>query len=148
MANVPRTGVGEAYRLGPLLVRRRKPDGRIGRTWWLALALLVIAATIAACASTQPKLAVEWQPRDAATSVHGRIVNRHSLPAREIRLLVEGLDADGRVGWTRMGYVAAIVRSGESVPFDVPIPAPAARYRVSVLSFQWELPPASPGRGR
>ena len=62
--------------------------------------------------------------------------------------MVEGLDAREHRDWTRVAYVAAIVQSGESVPFDVPIPAPAASYRVSAVSVQWQLPAASPGRGR
>jgi hypothetical protein len=52
-----------------------------------------------------------------------------------MRLRVETLDAAGGVTGSQIGYVSGYVTPGSRVYFEVPLPAKAPNYRVSVLSF-------------
>jgi hypothetical protein len=85
---------------------------------------------------------LDWQvtkePRGAI--VRGRIGNPYAVPARDIHLLVEGLDAGGSVVTTMTSVVRRIVLSGDRAPFEVLVPGDAARYRVSVVTFDLVLP--------
>ncbi len=113
--------------------------------------LLVTTTLGAGCASAdRPQFQLEWQVMQGpgGPSVKGRVLNEAPLPARDLRLLIEGLDASDHVVTKTLGVLPIIVPSRSSVPFDVPVPGTAASYRVSVQSFQWVLPPASPGRSR
>ena len=114
------------------------------------LAIVLIAAAIAACArgpeaptpSSTPQFHLDWQttsePRGGV--VRGQLINRHALPARDIHLLVEGLDGGGNVVTMSTTVLRRIVLSGERAPFDVLVPGAADRYRVSVVSFDLVLP--------
>jgi hypothetical protein len=116
----------------------------------LALSLAALTWSEVGCASSRepPLFQLDWQvvPAPRGPSVKGHLVNRGSLPARDLRLLVEGLDDSGHVLTKTLGVLSQIVESGGSTPFDVPVPGTAASYRVSVLSYEWVLPPASTGR--
>lgn len=117
----------------------------------VAVSLVALAASHVGCASREPPLfQLDWQvvSERGGPAVKGHVVNRASLPARDLRLLVEGLDDSGRVVTKTLGVLAQMVESGGSTPFDVPVPGTAATYRVSVLSYQLVLPPASTGRSR
>ena len=88
-------------------------------------ALLLIAAAAAGCASADvaprdaSKFQLDWQtesePRGAL--VRGQLRNGHPLPARDIHLLVEGLDASGRAVTSSTTVLRRIVLSGERAPF-------------------------------
>jgi hypothetical protein len=80
---------------------------------------------------------VEWQPdeRGGKTLVSGYVTNQWGLGARNVRLRVEALDAAGGVTATYIGYVNGYVTPGARVYFEVPVPAKAPNYRVTVLSF-------------
>lgn len=89
---------------------------------------------------------VEWEVGQARTErpvVSGYVYNDHGLTASGVRLLVESLDAGGRVVGRTVGYV-----DGGGVPakgrtyFEVPVTVRGAAYRVSVGSVDW-----SPGGG-
>jgi hypothetical protein len=75
--------------------------------------------------------------------VRGHLLNGHGLPARDIHLLVEGLDSAGGVISRTTSAVQQIVRSGERASFDVPVPGGAERYRVTVVTFDLVLPRSS-----
>ena len=86
------------------------------------------------------KLDWELVGRPDSPVVRGHIQNAALLPAKDFRLLVEGLDANGQVTTTVVGNVPGIVLAGDRLPFEVPVPSPDGQYRVSVLSFEWILP--------
>ena len=122
----------------------------IGRKLFVTV-LAVIASLAVGCASARrPQFQLDWQVSQGpgGPSVKGHVMNASLLPARDLRLLVEGLDGPGTVQTTTLGVLPIIIPSRGSVPFDIPVPGTAASYRVSVLSFTWVLPPASPGRSR
>ena len=85
---------------------------------------------------------LDWQvtKETRGAIVRGQIGNPYGVPARDIHLLVEGLDAGGSVVTTMTSVVRRIVLSGDRAPFDVFVPGDAARYRVSVVSFDLVLP--------
>jgi hypothetical protein len=119
----------------------------MGRLAGAVLALLTLLAV--GCAGRESRsFKLDWQVSEAAggPALNGRIHNAHPLPARHIKLLVEGIDDSGAVVNRTLGVVESIVRSGESMPFSVPVPQ-APRYRVSVLSWDLQTPtPSSGGR--
>lgn len=119
---------------------------RSGRLATAALALVTLLAL--GCAGRQRAFTLDWQVSDAAggPALNGRIYNPYPLPARRIKLLVEGLDESGAVVNRTLGVIESIVRSGESLPFSVPVPS-ATQYRVSVLSWDLQTPGSSPGGG-
>jgi len=117
----------------------------------LAVGLIAVGYGAAGCASaSESPFQLEWQvsPESRSPSVKGHVFNRGSLPARNLRLVIEGLDASGRVVTTTLGVLSQTVESGGSTPFDVPVPGTAASYRVSVQSFEWVLPAGGAGRSR
>jgi len=112
-------------------------------------ALLALAVVLAGCASaagapprSERQFQVDWQvmkePR--GTVVRTRLLNPYGPSARDVRLLVEGLDAAGGVMTTTTSVVRQIIRSGERAAFDVPVPDGADRYRVTVVAFDLILP--------
>ena len=80
---------------------------------------------------------VEWQAdeRRGRPIVGGYVTNQFGLPMRNVRLRVEALDPAGGVTASYIGYVSGYVNPGSRVYFEVPVPAKAPSYRVSVLSF-------------
>ena len=85
---------------------------------------------------------LDWQvtkePRGAI--VRGHLGNPYAVPARDIHLLVEGLDGGGNVVTTTTSAVRRIILSGDRASFDVLVPGDAERYRVSVVAFDLMLP--------
>lgn len=83
-------------------------------------------------------LKLDWkvaeQPGRAV--VYGYVFNDFGLAARDVSLLVEGLDPEGRVVTRAYGRVPFVVAPGTSGYFETAV-APAARYRVSVSSYTW-----------
>ena len=51
------------------------------------------------------------------------------------RLLVETLDADGRLTASRVGFIPGHVGAFDNVYFEEPIRVPGAAYRVSIASW-------------
>ena len=72
--------------------------------------------------------------------VRGQLVNTHAVPARDIHLLVEGLDASGHVVVRTTSVLRRIVLAGDRAGFDILVPAPADRFRVTVVSFDLVTP--------
>ncbi|HEV8639847.1 MAG TPA: hypothetical protein VGV13_01980 [Methylomirabilota bacterium] len=75
--------------------------------------------------------------RKGRPNVQGYLLNDWGFPAIKIMLKVESLDTAGRVVTTTPGYVAGQVTPGMRAYFEVPVPAAAPSYRVSVWSFDW-----------
>jgi hypothetical protein len=88
--------------------------------------------------------AVDWQvgERRGRPVVTGHVVNKYGQIAREMRLLVESLDAAGQVTATTIGYVRGDVLPGPHVYFEVPLARAAPAYRVNVLSWDWRGGPS------
>jgi hypothetical protein len=86
---------------------------------------------------------LDWQvtKHTRGAIVRGYLGNPYAVPARDIHLLVEGLDAAGGVVTRTTSAVRRIVLSGDRVPFDV-LAGDAERYRVSVVAFDLVLPRA------
>ena len=74
--------------------------------------------------------------------VRGQLLNGHAVAARDIHLLVEGLDGAGNVLTRTTSVLRRIVLAGDRAPFDVPVRGDAERYRVTVVSFDLILPRA------
>jgi hypothetical protein len=93
---------------------------------------------------TPNQVHLEWRPeaRGDRTRVTGYIYNDWILPARNIVLLVESVDANGQVVGRTGARVDRVLTPGSRSYFDVSIPTPAASYRVAVASLTW-----SPGDG-
>src|SRR5918996_182946 len=124
------------------------PSASAVSTGRLVLVLLLLAALLGCARATErvssgaPQFHLDWQatsePRGSV--VRGQLVNGHALPARDIHLLVEALDASGDVVSRTTSVLRRIVLSGERAPFDVLVPGHAERYRVTVASFDLVLP--------
>ena len=95
-------------------------------------------------AVTSNQLHLEWQPelRGDRTRISGYVYNDWIMPARDIILLVESLDANGQVVGRTGARVDRVLTPGTRSYFDVPVSTPAARYRVTVANLRW-----SPGDG-
>jgi hypothetical protein len=110
------------------------------------LALVLYLALLAAPAIAQTDfggdparyLKLDWraQPEGAFTAVWGHVFNDYGLPARDIVLLVESLDAAGRPVAQANAWIPYVVAPGTTAYFEARLPA-AAAYRVSVASFHW-----------
>ena len=74
----------------------------------------------------QPDRAVVW----------GHVFNDFGLAARDVSLLVEGLDASGRVVTRAVAHVPFVITPGTHGYFETVV-GPAAGYRVSVYSYTW-----------
>lgn len=115
-----------------------------------ALLLVLLLLTLGACAggpaitarTEKPQFQLDWQvmQRERGAAVRGQLFNPYGLAARDIHLLIEGLDATGAVVNRTTHAVQQIVRSREKATFDVPVIEGAERYRVSVVTFDLILP--------
>ena len=82
---------------------------------------------------------LEWEPgeRRGGPVVRGSIVNEWGFPARRVQLLVEGLDATGRVLSQRIAWLGGELTPGSRGWFDVRVAEPAPAYRVRVFAWDW-----------
>jgi hypothetical protein len=123
--------------------------GRPGtRRAWGAAVLLLVVAVAGGCAGRAPRgFAVDWTVAQATGGpvVRGTVRNPYALPARDLHIVVEGLDGAGAVSSRTLGRLPAIVRSGEAMPFSLAVP-PAAGYRVRVVSYDLQAPAPAGGR--
>ena len=115
----------------------------------VALLFVLFAGALSGCArdgnvvpDAGRRFQLDWQvtKETRGAIVRGQIGNPYAVPARDIHLLVEGLDAGGSVVTRMTSVVRRIVLSGDRAPFEVLVPGDAARYRVSVVTFDLVLP--------
>jgi hypothetical protein len=90
-------------------------------------------------AVTPNQMRIEWQPetRGDRTRVTGYVYNDYVLPARDIVLLVEGLDAAGQVRDRTRAHVDRVLTPGNRSYWEASLPGSATAYRVSVASLHW-----------
>ena len=115
--------------------------------------MLALVVALGACGKSadltarteKPQFQLDWQvmKRERGAAVRGQLLNPYGLAARDIHLLVEGLDATGSVVTRTTHAMKQIVRSGEKTTFDIPVSDGAERYRVSVVTFDLILPRGS-----
>jgi hypothetical protein len=82
---------------------------------------------------------LEWEAgeRRGRPVVRGSIVNEWGFPARRVQLLVEGLDAGGRVVSQRVAWLGGELTPGSRAWFDVRVAESAPAYRVRVFAWDW-----------
>jgi hypothetical protein len=107
----------------------------------LLLCLIITAAVAALAQSTVDPdrfFGLEWAggERRGRPNVNGYIVNNYRVRAANMRLVVESLDAGGKVIDTTSGF-AADVPPGARVYFEVPVKQKAPRYRVTITGWEW-----------
>jgi hypothetical protein len=113
------------------------------RTCALVLLLcLIVGGAAAALAQTglDPDrfFGLEWAggERRGHPAVTGYVVNNYRIRAANMRLIVDTLDASGKVIETTSGTVSD-VPPGARVFFEVPVKQKAPRYRVTISSWEW-----------
>jgi hypothetical protein len=115
----------------------------------IGIAIVLVALVSTACArvnavpsAATPQFRLDWQATGEGPGavVRGQLLNGHAVPARDIHLLVEGLDARGHIVTTTTSVLRRIVLAGDRAPFDVLVPGAADHYRVTVVSFDLVMP--------
>lgn len=120
------------------------------RTLVIATAMTVLLGSSGALAQSyriygaEAYFSLDWEAgeRRGHPVVTGHVVNKYGSVARNVRLLVESLDAAGQVTASTIGYVSSDVPPGPHFYFEVPVDRAAARYRVNVLSWEWRGGPS------
>src|SRR5262245_22521843 len=143
---------GSAVRIQKF-VRRRKRRARAMQGVALIFAVLVAVTGCATMGSNEPvpagrslqpltqgweqHLAVTWSldQRPGGQSVDGYVRNISPYDLANVRVLVEGLDANGQVAAQYLGRLPGELRGGGRLYFEVPV-VPAASYRVRVFSYE------------
>lgn len=107
-------------------------------------ALLIYAGAVMAQVQTRSvdgDLRVEGtgsEDRRGRPVVSGYVYNqRAGSYAVTVRLLVEALDASGRMVGSTSGYVLGDVPPSNRSYFEIEAPAKAASYRITIASFAW-----------
>lgn len=110
----------------------------------LAIGLVLAAAAFAAAQSPAilqaDALRPEWtvEPtRAGRAQVVGYLHNRNIKDAANVWLRVDQVGPDGAVAGSRRWRVVGDVLSGGRSVFEVPVPAAAATYRVTVETVDW-----------
>ena len=90
-------------------------------------------------AVTANQMHLEWQAetRGTRTYITGYVYNDYVIAMGDIILLVESLDATGRVVAQTRGDVRRVVAPGMRSFFEVPLAVPAARYRIEIADVRW-----------
>lgn len=113
------------------------------------LALVPLLLGLGACARgadvtplTPRQFQIDWQvtKQERGALLRAQLRNPYGLPARDIHLLVEGLDGAGSVVSTTTSVLRQIVRSGERTSFVIPVDDGADRYRITVVAYDFVLP--------
>jgi hypothetical protein len=111
----------------------------------LIVLFLVVLATSHATAQTLEPLEVDWEQvfrvswemseRYRKPHLIGKLQNISFYGTSQIQLLIDQLDASGRVVHQHVVWVGFRIAPGGSAFFDVPVPDRAATYRVRVFAF-------------
>ena len=114
----------------------------------VGLSILIALATVnGATAQTLTPLFLGWEryftlsweagQHRGQPGVSGYLKNESGFPTRRIQLLVEAVDASGRVTGQRVSWLGSALTPGMRAYFEAPAPPPAATYRVSVFAYDW-----------
>jgi hypothetical protein len=86
----------------------------------------------------QMRVEAEVGTRGNRSVLGGYVYNTWVMPARDVILLVEGLDPSGAVTARTRAYVNRMVMPSDRSYWEVALPVPASlSYRVNVASVQW-----------
>jgi hypothetical protein len=127
-------------------VRQGFFGGRLARTATLALLLVLLVPHGPAAQSLTPLVVgwerfftLEWEALEhgGRPVVGGYIKNEAGFTAMKVRLLVDALDASGRIVDQRVSWLGGQLTAGMRAYFEVPAPPRAAAYRVSVFAYDW-----------
>jgi hypothetical protein len=108
------------------------------------LAVLFVAGPGVAAAEIQPHMAgwerifsIEWQPVNLGglPAVEGYVNNISPYEMTRIQILVEGLDASGKVMAQKLSYLPGELLGGGRIFFQVPS-VPAPNYRVRIYTYE------------
>lgn len=121
----------------------KHPAGRVAS---LVLAIVVlgpIAADAQNLGGARPEeryFRVEAQPAQSSggrTILYGHVYNTHYRGARNVRLLIEGLDGSGQTVSKAVGWVNGDVSGGGDRYFEAVAPPAGTTFRVTVLYYDW-----------
>jgi hypothetical protein len=101
---------------------------------------LVGAAMMSTPSGIDGRLRFEWavsQSPSGRPVIGGYLYNDYTLTANNVILLIEALDASGRVVERAIRILPDIVPVLGRTYFEVPLKAGGANYRISMTSFQW-----------
>lgn len=84
------------------------------------------------------RLQLEWETasRRGAPIVRGYVINTNGYQAANVLLMVERVDANGAVIGKQIGWASSMVPNFGRAYFELKV-APAAEYRVRILSWDW-----------
>jgi hypothetical protein len=117
----------------------------------LSLVLVLVTACSMPASSSGPltPLVVGWEQFFDLTwtvgtyrgrpVVSGRIYNKWNYAAANVRLLVDELDAGGRIVDQQLGWLGFTLTPGTTAPFEIPVKNPTPNHRVSVFAYDWVL---------
>jgi len=120
----------------------RRPVRRL----WLLLAIVLLAPLPGTAQNfgSQPVAeryfrveAESGRVLSGGTMVWGHVYNTYVRGARNVRLLVEGLDGANRPASKAIGYVNGDIPAEGRRYFQIAAPTPGTTFRVSVLDFEW-----------
>lgn len=127
-----------------------------GRAAPLVLAIVLLLGPVASGAQNfgggRPEeryFRIESEPVQSAGGravVRGHISNIHDTGARNVRLLIEGLDGSGQTVSATVAWVNGDVSPGGRRYFEAVAPTPGTTFRVTVLYYDWV--PGGGGVGR
>jgi hypothetical protein len=114
----------------------------------LRVAVVGMLVALAACAPLFPPGGVTTDTSDFTVEAHadtwrgrpivaGYIYNKRPFRATRMQLRVEALDATGAVVGSEVRFLDRDINPSERAYFDVPTPAQAASYRVTVAYVFW-----------
>jgi hypothetical protein len=85
-----------------------------------------------------------WEPVEygGKLSVAGYVANNYGLEAVGVRLMVESLDATGRITARTIGYVNYPIPPSSRGYFEIFPSEKASSFRVYVLSWDWRRSPS------
>jgi hypothetical protein len=116
----------------------------LARVPTLTVGLLLAAAALAAAASPlvlyADSLRPEWtvEPTRAGQArVVGYLYNSNIKDAANVWVRVDRVGTDGAIAATYRRRLVGDVLSGQRSVFEVPVPEPAATYRVTVEVVDW-----------
>jgi hypothetical protein len=108
-----------------------------------ALALVLLLTPIAVSAQSYAiqgadrYFRLEWETASGRRGpvIAGYVYNTTGYTMDRVRLAIDALDGSGQVTASTIGQVFGTVPPSNRSYFEIPAPAPAAAYRVRVLSF-------------
>ena len=85
-----------------------------------------------------------WEPVESGgrLTIGGYVTNTYGMEATHVRLMVESLDAAGKVTARTIGHVNYSIPPSARGFFEVFVPGGASRYRVSIFSWDWRRSPS------